>query len=210
MKKHIATPQKLIDRQDFLEKRIQTLTAFRDVTIAEKEKTDDKEQIAVLDEKIKELRASIEVAEDDKAAVLQEISKFGDVDMTEDEIAERVAEEVAAEHVALLRRIKGVRDEKIFGGMTINGISIKTDERTQTALTRARMKADRNNKYSANWKTEDGFMVLSADVIIALVDAVDEHVQRCFDAEEILLNDLDSIAPGDDLTAHFDDAYGRA
>jgi len=37
------------------------------------------------------------------------------------------------------------------------------------------------------WKTSEGFVDLTADQVLAVADAVSEHVQACFDREDALL-----------------------
>lgn len=44
-----------------------------------------------------------------------------------------------------------------------------------------------DEKYSCRWKTESGFVELTAPQILAIADAVRAHVQSCFDREAELL-----------------------
>jgi hypothetical protein len=74
-----------------------------------------------------------------------------------------------------------------IAGITINGVSIKTDRESQGLITGAALKAMQDNTYTCRWKGIDGFVELTAPQIIAIADAVRQHVQSCFDHEAELL-----------------------
>ena len=67
----------------------------------------------------------------------------------------------------------------------VNGI--RTDRESQGLITGAALKAMQDNTYTCNWKGVDGFITLTAPQIIAIADAVRQHVQACFDREAELL-----------------------
>ena len=67
----------------------------------------------------------------------------------------------------------------------INGI--RTDRESQGLITGAALKAMQDNTYTCRWKGIDGFVTLNATQIIAIADAVRQHVQSCFDHEAELL-----------------------
>lgn len=70
------------------------------------------------------------------------------------------------------------------GGITLNGVQIRTDEISQTKILGARVAAKEDANYALTWKASDGtFVPLTASQIIAIADAVRAHVQACFDAE---------------------------
>jgi hypothetical protein len=74
-----------------------------------------------------------------------------------------------------------------IAGVTINGVSIKTDRESQGLITGAALKAMQDPDYTCRWKGIDGFVTLNATQIIAIADAVRQHVQSCFDHEAELL-----------------------
>jgi hypothetical protein len=74
-----------------------------------------------------------------------------------------------------------------IAGVTINGVSIKTDRESQGLITGAALKAMQDPDYTCRWKGIDGFVELTAPQIIAIADAVRAHVQSCFDHEAELL-----------------------
>jgi len=86
------------------------------------------------------------------------------------------------------REIAQARYNAEIAGVTINGVSIKTDRETQAVLTAACLQAYIDSGYSLNWKTGDGtFVSLAAEQIMAFGTAVRAHVQSCFDREAELL-----------------------
>jgi hypothetical protein len=74
-----------------------------------------------------------------------------------------------------------------IAGVTINGVSIKTDRESQGLITGAALKAMQDPDYTCRWKGIDGFVTLNATQIIAIADAVRQHVQSCFDHEAELV-----------------------
>jgi hypothetical protein len=86
-----------------------------------------------------------------------------------------------------------------IAGVTINGVSIKTDRETQAVLASACLQAYIDSGYSLNWKTGDGtFVSLPADKIMAFGTAVRAHVQSCFDREAELCGLIDKAeTPGE-------------
>jgi hypothetical protein len=74
-----------------------------------------------------------------------------------------------------------------IAGVTINGVSIKTDRESQGLITGAALKAMQDPDYTCCWKGVNGFITLNATQIIAIADAVRQHVQSCFDHEAELV-----------------------
>ncbi|KTT24518.1 hypothetical protein SB14R_10550 [Pseudomonas oryzihabitans] len=72
-------------------------------------------------------------------------------------------------------------------GITVNGMAVATDDRSQGLITGAAFAASLDSSYTCNWKTEAGFVKLDAKALIAVAQAVRTHVQSCFDREADLL-----------------------
>jgi hypothetical protein len=72
-------------------------------------------------------------------------------------------------------------------GTVIAGMPIDTDDRSKTLINGAALRAYRSTDYVLRWKTSDGFVDLPAAQVLAIADAVSEHVQLCFDLEDVLL-----------------------
>ena len=72
----------------------------------------------------------------------------------------------------------------------VNGL--RTDRESQSMITGAALKAMQDDTYSCRWKTEAGFVELTAPQILAIADAVRAHVQSCFDHEADLVALIDA------------------
>lgn len=75
-------------------------------------------------------------------------------------------------------------------GITVNGLEIKTDRESQALITGAALQALQDPAYTCNWKTESGFVTLTAEQIQAVAVAVRQHVQACFDREAGLIRQI--------------------
>ena len=74
-----------------------------------------------------------------------------------------------------------------IAGTVVGGMPIATDDRSKLLINGAALRANRSSDYVLRWKTSDGFVDLSAAQVLAVADAVSEHVQACFDREDALL-----------------------
>lgn len=75
------------------------------------------------------------------------------------------------------------RQRAEYGGITINGMNIHSDEKTEGRIGRAYTKAQADPNYIIeNWTTDGGItsVTLTAAMIIAIGDALDAHIQKCF------------------------------
>ncbi|MDF3056813.1 MAG: hypothetical protein K0R17_1028 [Rariglobus sp.] len=80
-------------------------------------------------------------------------------------------------------------------GISVGGVQVATDDRAKTLLTGADRKARRDSGFSTRWKGEDGtWAEVNAATIIAIADAVFEHVNACFAREEELHAAIDAAA----------------
>ena len=88
-----------------------------------------------------------------------------------------------------------------IAGVTINGVSIKTDRESQGLITGAALQALQDNTYTCRWKGVGGFVELTAPQILAIADAVRAHVQACFDREAELLPLIEAATTEAELNA---------
>ena len=83
-----------------------------------------------------------------------------------------------------------------------SGVSgFRTDRESQAMITGAALKAMQDETYTCRWKTDAGFVELTAAQILAIADAVRAHVQACFDHERALLAIIDAAETVEDLEA---------
>ena len=94
--------------------------------------------------------------------------------------------------------IAAARWEAETAGIDVNGFTVRTDRESQALITGAALKAMQDNTYSCRWKTESGFVELTALQISAVADAVRSHVQGCFDREADWVRQIkDAETPGE-------------
>ncbi|WP_256805445.1 DUF4376 domain-containing protein [Pseudomonas kurunegalensis] len=111
------------------------------------------------------------------------VVKRQQVNMTATEKAERDAA-LAAEWLSL---IAARRYQAETAGIELQGMQVATDDRSKLLINGAALRASREPGYTLRWKTGDGFIDLSGAQVLAMADAVADHVQRCFDREAELL-----------------------
>ncbi|QHI69871.1 DUF4376 domain-containing protein [Tichowtungia aerotolerans] len=113
----------------------------------------------------------------------------------------------ALEKAAMLkkREIASARYDAEFAGFTdpASGLFIRTDERTRSLLTAAKLRAQANAAYLVeNWKTADGsFITLDAPTIIALEAAVHDFIEAQFAKEAALVTQIDSATTTQEVNA---------
>ena len=93
---------------------------------------------------------------------------------------------------AKLAEIAAARYAQETGGLVVNGATIRTDRESQALITGAALKASTDATYVCRWKTVEGFVELTAAQIIAVADAVRDHVQAGFDHEAELVALVDA------------------
>ncbi len=80
-------------------------------------------------------------------------------------------------------------------------VTIRTDRESQAMITGAALKATSDAEYSCRWKTVQGFVTVSAAQIVAVADAVRDHVQASFDREAELVALVDAAETVETLEA---------
>lgn len=86
-----------------------------------------------------------------------------------------------------------------ISGITVDNIKIKTDRESQALITGAALQALQDSTYTCNWKTENGFVTLTAEQIQAVAVAVRQHVQACFDREAVLIEQVKAATTIEEL-----------
>lgn len=83
--------------------------------------------------------------------------------------------------------ITNKRYEAETAGIEIFGNKIATDRESQALITGAALQATVDKDYTCQWKTQSGFVTLTAEQILGIAQAVRAHVQACFNREAELL-----------------------
>lgn len=85
------------------------------------------------------------------------------------------------------KEIPAMRYQHEVAGLEVDGIKIKTDRESRATLNEVALSAMLNEKYTCEWKTDNGFITLNRDQIINIVKAVRAYIQECFDREKELM-----------------------
>jgi hypothetical protein len=102
---------------------------------------------------------------------------------------------------AALRALADRRWRAETGRISVNGLPVATDDKSQAKVVGACLAATLDASYSVQWKLADrGFVTLDRDQIIAIAQAVRTHVQTCFDREAALAEEIDA-APNEQALA---------
>lgn len=93
---------------------------------------------------------------------------------------------------SMLQQLAERRWQAEESGTLINGVRINTDRQSQSKLIAAYVKSLQDNTYIIeSWKVAPGvFITLNAQTIIAIGNAVEDHVQACFHNEKVLTNQI--------------------
>ena len=130
--------------------------------------------------------------------------------MTQDEINQLNSDQEQKVSERITQEIKRYRLEREYGGFYFDGFFIETDEKSERRVIGAWTKAKADPNYTVDdWKTSQGFIDLSNAQLIAIGDAFDEHVQKCFSAEKTV-TEAHAQTPYTSIEAvqeAFDDAY---
>lgn len=128
------------------------------------------------------------------AATLDELQDRG---ITFEEISDPDPEPPTVEQ--LLDYLGRKRVEVEEGGIVVNGVPVATDRlHSQVKITGAYVKAMADPEYQVtNWKIAPGVFIPLLDnaTIIAIGDAVTDHVQACFDKEAELAAEITADPP---------------
>jgi len=126
------------------------------------------------------------------------------ITLTQSELDEYNARTTDYESYAITNHIKLYRRIKEIGGITVGGVTVQTDTETRASL----LGAVQLNA-SIDWKTDTGFVTLTAQQISDIATAVGQHVQKCFSSEKAV-TETHAQTPYTSITAvetAFDNAY---
>lgn len=133
------------------------------------------------------------------------------VDLTPQEITAREAEEALSNSKQLEKFLPAYRFEREVGGFQVLGLTIPSDEKTERRIIGARVKAEANPSYVIqDWTTDGGLTstTLTAEMIIAISDAFDAHIQKCFTAMVSVRENISNYTTAEQIKTAFDTAYG--
>jgi hypothetical protein len=104
-----------------------------------------------------------------------------------------------SEKIAFLAEYRYKRENE---GLQVGGTFIQTDYYTRTNILGS-LQIDGSIK----WKTPSGFIDLTKAQRVSISGAIGDHVQKCFDAEAVVLENIDDYDTFAEIEAAFQEAY---
>jgi hypothetical protein len=126
------------------------------------------------------------------------------VDMTEQEIADKADADAAAAKQALKDDAAFRRWEIETGGIVRNGLSIATDQISQTKIGGALQLVQADNQIEIRWKGPAGWVGMDATTVTYVAEQIGLHVQAAFAREEAICLAIDADTPVNILTGAID------
>lgn len=99
------------------------------------------------------------------------------------------------------KEIAAARYAAEIAGISFAGAAIRTDRESQALITGAALAAINDAETSVTWKAANGFITLSAAQIIAVAQAVRDHVEACFNQEAELQAEIDAAVSAEEVSA---------
>ena len=93
-----------------------------------------------------------------------------------------------------LQEISKFRYALEVGGITVDGMHVKTDRESQAQLASALMMINQGFASQINWKSESGWISLDKNKILVLSKAVALHVQGCFNIEQFHVKRIEALS----------------
>lgn len=97
--------------------------------------------------------------------------------------AAAIADMAGSRKALLINYAASVRYAKEIGGLTVNGKRFLSDRETQAKLTAAAVMGQITPTATFQWKSDDGFVALTAAQVLSVAQAVGGYVQACFAME---------------------------
>lgn len=88
----------------------------------------------------------------------------------------------------MVQRVANERWKRQTSGVEINGIQFHTDRESVSVLTDAGLWAIQDSNYTVRWKAQNGWVDLSASLIVSAATAVNGYVQACYARESEIVD----------------------
>lgn len=106
---------------------------------------------------------------------------------------------------SLRDRISTIHQEKLYGGVAMGDITVRTDALTVAKLADARLSALLNTDFKTDWHFgDDVWETLTSTKIIDLYNLVEQHEVKCYKAKRYLIENIDTI---EDLETEWNNGY---
>jgi hypothetical protein len=101
-----------------------------------------------------------------------------------------------------LNELAAYRYGKETAGVSIGGMTVKTDRESQSMLAGAKVYSDMNESVLIDWKAENGWVQIDRTVILAVSQAVATHIQACFSREKVHGEAIEALTTVEDIAAY--------
>ena len=116
--------------------------------------------------------------------------------------AQQVDERIAAAKVALCDALSTFRFNLEVGGISVDGVTVKTDRESQAQLTAALLTLNEGFAPSINWKSASGWINLNKAQLQQISKIVAQHVQGCFNVEQMHYSAIQKLASAEEVAAY--------
>ena len=99
----------------------------------------------------------------------------------------------------LKEKYSELRWKKETEGIVYNGIEIETDDRTKTTILLKKELISTSSKETFSWKHNGEIFQLNSDDIIKISNAINDYIQKCFEIEASLIQNLNLVETPLDL-----------
>lgn len=99
-----------------------------------------------------------------------------------------------------IAKLAAYRFELEVGGISVNGVTVKTDRESQAQLASALLTINEGFANSINWKSANGWVNLDKKSIQQISKIVAQHVQGCFNVEQMHASKILNFATIEELS----------
>lgn len=117
---------------------------------------------------------------------------------------EIVAARLETERNKLKALAKAKRSQAEKAGLEVNGVQLKTTVEDQNRITSIITNAQFASIETVDFKSENGWVVLSLDQIKGLAGAIALHIQKCFTANKVVDLKIDTVVNTQEDIDNFD------
>ena len=95
-----------------------------------------------------------------------------------------------------------LRFEKEVSGISVSGISVKTDRESQSQLATAVLTIKERFANSINWKGDNGWVNLNQTQILHISKMVSQYVQGCFNVEQMHYEKINNARSVEEINSY--------
>lgn len=164
------------------------------------------EEISYYKPEIVEEEILEEVVEETEKVAVEEETAVEEAAVEEAAYENVINEELTLEELKELKKqeIAANRYEEEISGIVIdkkNNTIFSTTKDSLIKLTGITLQVMQNPSYECNWKTSSGWIKMNSSLIIAISQMVRQHIQKCFDKEKVLFEEIEIASSKEEIEA---------